>query len=104
MTSNPEELAYDYNFILPVRHSPATKKRYSCRCGAAQCRGTMLARKRPWPNQPVAGQPAVIQDGSAACIRNWIPRGPRLAILLQKRPHSVFSIRRMSRTDYLLKR
>lgn len=41
-----EELVYDYNFILPVRHSPAMKKRYPCECGAPSCRGTMLGRKR----------------------------------------------------------
>jgi len=41
-----EELVYDYNFILPVRHSPAMKKRFPCTCGAAVCRGTMLGRKR----------------------------------------------------------
>jgi uncharacterized protein len=41
-----EELAYDYNFILPVRHSPAMKKRFPCSCGTPECRGTMLGRKR----------------------------------------------------------
>jgi uncharacterized protein len=41
-----EELAYDYNFILPVRHSPAMKRRYPCTCGSAACRGTMLGSKR----------------------------------------------------------
>ncbi len=42
-----EELSYDYNFILHgVRHSPAAKKRYPCICGAPNCRGTMLAKKR----------------------------------------------------------
>jgi uncharacterized protein len=41
-----EELAYDYNFILPVRHSPAMKRRFPCSCGAAGCRGTMLGKKR----------------------------------------------------------
>ncbi len=41
-----EELAYDYNFILPVRHTPAMKKRFPCSCGEAACRGTMLGRKR----------------------------------------------------------
>jgi uncharacterized protein len=41
-----EELAYDYNFILPVRHTPALKRRYPCVCGAESCRGTMLGRKR----------------------------------------------------------
>lgn len=41
-----EELAYDYNFILPVRHTPAMKRRYPCTCGSPACRGTMLGRKR----------------------------------------------------------
>jgi uncharacterized protein len=41
-----EELVYDYNFILPVRHSPAMKKRFPCSCGSPECRGTMLGRKR----------------------------------------------------------
>ena len=41
-----EELAYDYAYVLPERHSPAAKRRYPCSCGAAQCRGTILARKR----------------------------------------------------------
>ena len=41
-----EELAYDYAFILPERHTPAAKRRYPCHCGASKCRGTILARKR----------------------------------------------------------
>jgi len=41
-----EELAYDYQYVLPERHTPAAKRRYPCRCGAATCRGTMLAKKR----------------------------------------------------------
>lgn len=41
-----EELRYDYNFILPERHSPAMKRRYPCICGAPNCRGTILAKKR----------------------------------------------------------
>jgi uncharacterized protein len=41
-----EELAYDYAFTLTERHSPAAKLRYPCHCGAASCRGTMLAKKR----------------------------------------------------------
>ena len=41
-----EELAYDYAFVLDERHTPAAKRRYPCRCGAARCRGTMLAKKR----------------------------------------------------------
>jgi uncharacterized protein len=41
-----EELAYDYAFTLPQRHTPAAKRRFPCHCGAPTCRGTMLARKR----------------------------------------------------------
>jgi len=41
-----EELAYDYAFILPERHTPAAKRRYPCNCGARNCRGTILAKKR----------------------------------------------------------
>ena len=41
-----EELAYDYNYILEERHSPAMKRRFPCRCGAPSCRGTILGKKR----------------------------------------------------------
>ena len=41
-----EELAYDYAFVLPERHTPAAKRRYPCSCGSENCRSTILARKR----------------------------------------------------------
>jgi uncharacterized protein len=41
-----EELAYDYAFILPERHTPAAKRKYPCNCGSSNCRRTILARKR----------------------------------------------------------
>ena len=41
-----EELAYDYAYVLEERHTPAAKRRYPCHCGAATCRGTILAKKR----------------------------------------------------------
>ena len=41
-----EELTYDYAYQLTERHSPAAKRRYPCSCGAATCRGTILAKKR----------------------------------------------------------
>ncbi len=41
-----EEMAYDYAFVLEERHTPAAKRRYPCRCGAANCRGTILTKKR----------------------------------------------------------
>jgi uncharacterized protein len=41
-----EELVYDYYYILDEPHTAAAKKLYPCHCGAAKCRGTILARKR----------------------------------------------------------
>ncbi len=41
-----DELVYDYAYVLEERHSPAAKRRYPCHCGAATCRGTILAKKR----------------------------------------------------------
>jgi SET domain-containing protein len=41
-----EELAYDYAYVLPERHTEAAKRRFPCNCGARKCRGTILARKR----------------------------------------------------------
>lgn len=41
-----EELAYDYAYVLEERHTPSAKRRFPCHCGAATCRGTILAKKR----------------------------------------------------------
>ena len=41
-----EELAYDYAYVLEERHTLAAKRRYPCHCGAPECRGTILAKKR----------------------------------------------------------
>ena len=41
-----DELAYDYAYVLEERHTAAARRRYPCSCGAATCRGTILARKR----------------------------------------------------------
>ena len=41
-----EELGYDYGFVFEERHTPELKSRYKCLCGAKNCRGTMLAKKR----------------------------------------------------------
>ena len=41
-----EELAYDYAYILEERHTPGAKRRFPCNCAAANCRGTILAKKR----------------------------------------------------------
>ena len=41
-----EELFYDYGLVIDERYTPKLKKQFACRCGAPQCRGTMLAPKR----------------------------------------------------------
>lgn len=41
-----EELNYDYGLHLDERHTPKLKRSYACLCGAATCRGTMLAPKK----------------------------------------------------------
>ena len=41
-----EELFYDYGLIIDQRYTKKLKKQFECRCGTADCRGTMLAPKR----------------------------------------------------------
>ncbi|MBX3651324.1 MAG: SET domain-containing protein-lysine N-methyltransferase [Burkholderiales bacterium] len=41
-----EELSYDYNLVLEERHTPKLKREHPCHCGARNCRGTLLGRKR----------------------------------------------------------
>lgn len=40
-----EELFYDYGLVLDGRLTKSLKAQYRCLCGAATCRGTMLAPK-----------------------------------------------------------
>jgi len=41
-----EELFFDYGLVIDERYTPKLKKEYACRCGAPNCRQTMLAPKR----------------------------------------------------------
>ncbi len=41
-----EELFFDYGLVIDARLTAKLKKEYACWCGAAGCRGTMLALKR----------------------------------------------------------
>ncbi|WP_395023709.1 SET domain-containing protein [Comamonas odontotermitis] len=53
-----EELGYDYGLIIEERYTAKLKADYACHCGAADCRGTMLAPKRGWkPKGPASDQP-----------------------------------------------
>jgi SET domain-containing protein len=39
-----EELTFDYGLVSDEPLTEELKARYTCRCGAAKCRGTMLAK------------------------------------------------------------
>lgn len=41
-----EELTFDYGLIVDGRYTAKLKAEYACHCGAAMCRGTMLAPKK----------------------------------------------------------
>lgn len=41
-----EELTYNYGITLDEPHTPKAKKLWGCRCGAKDCTGTMLQKKR----------------------------------------------------------
>ncbi|MCK9366840.1 MAG: SET domain-containing protein-lysine N-methyltransferase [Metallibacterium scheffleri] len=41
-----EELTYNYGIVLDVPHTPRLKRLWACRCGAAQCTGTLLQPRR----------------------------------------------------------
>jgi SET domain-containing protein len=41
-----EELFYDYGLVIDQAHTAKLKAAYPCWCGAADCRGTLLAPKR----------------------------------------------------------
>ena len=41
-----EELHYDYGLVMDARYTRKLKAEFACWCGAAHCRGTLLAPKR----------------------------------------------------------
>lgn len=50
-----EELTYDYGIVLEQPHTARMKQVWACRCGAAECTGTML---KPRPRRRAgAGSP-----------------------------------------------
>jgi len=55
-----EELNYDYGLVVDERRTAALKRAYGCRCGASDCRGTMLDLSRnagtPGKNVKKAGK------------------------------------------------
>ena len=41
-----EELCYDYQLTLDEPHTAKAKRQHACHCGAKNCTGTMLTKKR----------------------------------------------------------
>jgi SET domain-containing protein len=74
-----EELNYSYPLIYEGRHTPAIKRAFACRCGAATCSGTMLAPK-PRVRKPKAKQvaPAALADRvpAPAAVQTPPPAAP----------------------------
>lgn len=78
-----DELNYSYPLIYEGRHTAAIKKAFECRCGAANCSGTMLApkpRKRRKLKEeaevPVQAKPATGQAGAMdAMVGGGSPAG-----------------------------
>ncbi|CAM4218043.1 SET domain-containing protein [Kerstersia similis] len=53
-----EELNYDYGLVIEGRQTRKLKEQYHCLCGAANCRGTMLAPPQRKRSKKVDGKPA----------------------------------------------
>jgi SET domain-containing protein len=65
-----EELNYSYPLIYEGRHTPAIKRAFACRCGAAPCSGTMLAPK------PRVRKPKVkldLKPAASAALADRVP-------------------------------
>jgi hypothetical protein len=61
-----EELNYDYGLIIDERITPTVKKNYECRCGARNCRGTMLALKsKPKKSAATKAKKAAAKEAAA---------------------------------------
>ncbi len=47
-----DELFYDYGYERDGTETAEDERRYACHCGAAKCRGTILAPKKPTRRKP----------------------------------------------------
>jgi SET domain-containing protein len=84
-----EELSYDYQIQRDGDDAPNIDEVYACRCGAKNCRGTMLEAARK-PRQPAHRAPrhAVRNDAAArknAAARRRVTRHDRVAKRPQRR-------------------
>ena len=61
-----EELVYDYKYERTSEHTEEDEQLYMCRCGAENCRGTILAPPKPKKKRKRKSQPRAKQKGAAA--------------------------------------
>jgi len=59
-----EELFFDYGLIIDARMTAKLKKEYACWCGAANCRGTMLAPRERKKAAPKAGKVVKVEKST----------------------------------------
>ncbi len=80
-----EELTYDYQIRREDDDPPNIDEIFACRCGFAQCRGTML-----WPPEPPERRNAKRQTQEEAAIgaRRSEPAGARHRAKKQRRGHA----------------
>lgn len=67
-----EELSYSYPLIYEGRHTPAIKRAFACRCGAATCSGTMLAPK-PRQRKAKAAAAPDLKPAAPAALADRVP-------------------------------
>jgi SET domain-containing protein len=61
-----EELTYNYGIVLAEAHTPELKAVWACRCGSAQCTGTMLQpKKKPKKKTAAAKRKAAAKKKAA---------------------------------------
>jgi SET domain-containing protein len=70
-----EELSYDYQIEREPGDGPDIDRIFACRCGAANCRGTMLKGPKP-PRKPRAGARPKGKAQSGAKGRGKAAAGP----------------------------
>lgn len=73
-----EELTYDYSLVRTPEDPPDVDEVFACRCGAAACRGSMMAAKKPATKRPArkkAKKTATTKAKRQPAAKKRAPRG-----------------------------
>jgi SET domain-containing protein len=71
-----EELSYDYQIQRDSDDAPNVDEIYACRCGALNCRGSMLEAPKK-PRKPVRRAPSRVAAKKGAARKRTVRRGGR---------------------------